>query len=205
MALIPPIGAAGIYQLGAPYNGLLTTGVSYTCNAIRQMGDFVKRGVDPYTEYYKPYNLSEQVYTNDVQAGVSIVSLRSSGGHWVYVPTSYILSYPNIGGISYTGLVLAANLGPVPDYLDLTALKAKIRDVIIERIGIQTTEITTVAVTEKKLLTQADHIAIEAARAQNISDITTDYSKYLSEKNRADSLQTRLAELEAYVAANHIP
>lgn len=204
MNLIPPIGATGVYQLLAPFNAQIVGGGIYECMAVRTLTDIITLGLDPYTEYYEPNSLSEVTYKNHLAAKGCIVSLRSSSGKWIYVPSHYILSYPNIGGIRYTGLVLSANIGPVPDSLALGPVRQKITDVINEYIGVNTS-VNVVAVTDTKLIAQDIATAIEANRQANIANVRTDYSRYLEEKARADAYQVKLTELENYIAANIPP
>ena len=151
MSLTPPIGASGIFKLSPPFQSALQANVSYSCQAVRRMSDILKLGIDPFAVYYAPQNLARAVYEADLAKDEAIVSLRSNGGHWVYVPTSYITSYPNMGGIPYRSLVLAINIGPVPDYLDLSPVKAKIRSVVQEMVGVSS-EVQSVAISETKNL-----------------------------------------------------
>ena len=203
MSLTPPIGASGIFKLAPPFQALLNSGVSYSCQAVRRMSDILKLGIDPYGQYYAPYGLARSLYDADLAADQAIVSLRSNGGHWVYVPTSYIASYPNMGGIPYKALVLAINIGPVPDYLDLNPVKSKIRAVVQEMVGVSS-EVQSVAISETKNMVQADHNAIEAARQANITNTTTDYARYLEAKAQRDALTLRVQQLEAYIR-EHMP
>lgn len=204
MNLIPPIGATGVYQLLAPFSSQLVSGAIYECMAVRTLTDIITLGLDPFTEYYEPNGISETIYKNHLAAKGCIVSLRSSSGKWVYVPSHYIQSYPNIGGIRYTGLILSANIGPVPDSLALGPVRQKITDVISEYLGVSTS-VNVVAITDTKLIAQDVATSIEANRQANIANVRTDYSRYLEEKNKADALQVKLTELENYIAANIPP
>lgn len=201
MSLTPPIGSSGIFKLTGPFNAVLQSQVSYTCDAVRKMSDILKLGIDPHREYYQPHGLTYQQYEDDLQRGECIVSLRSNGGHWVYVPTSYIASYPDANGIPYTALILGINIGAVPHYLDLSQVKQRIVDLVKETIGVTST-VTQVAISQTKNLPQADHNAVEAARLANITSTKTDRAMYLEMKAQRDELAQRLADLEAYVAAN---
>ncbi len=204
MSLTPPIGASGIFKLGGPFQNLLVAGVSYTCDAVRKMADIIKLGIDPHAQFYAPYGLARSVYENDLRNGECIVSLRSNGNHWVYVPTSYLLSYPNANGIPYTALVLAINIGAVPNYLDLSQVKQRITDVVRETIGVNS-QVQQVAISPTKNLPQTDHNAIEAARVSNVTSTQTDRAKYLEMKAQRDAMVARLAQLESYIAANMPP
>ena len=204
MSLTPHIGSAGIFTLLAPFQAQLRSGVSYTCVAIRRMADILALGIDPYEKYYVPNGLSKANFDAALQANEAIVSLQSTSGHWVYVPTTHIQSYPNMGGIPYTSLILAADIGAVPNYLDLSSVKTRIRDAIRDSLGV-TTEVKHVAISEQKAISQSDHNAIEAARVASVTDTKTDYAKYQEERTLRLALQQKVTELEAYIQANLAP
>ena len=204
MSLLPPIGASGVYQLNTPFAGSLSANTTYTCMAIRRIADIVQSGFDPYESYYQPYGIAKTTYDQHIKADMCIVSLRSAGGNWFYVPSAYIASYPNMGGIKYTSLLLGINLGPVPSFLNLAHVKQKIIDDIRDMIGITST-VTTVAVSETKLLPQEVSNAIEASRQSNISESTTDRAKYLNTLAELAAVRTKVTELENYIATHHVP
>lgn len=201
--LTPPIGAAGTYKVSDPFQSVVDSATHYECKAVRRFVDVVNEGVDPYSEYYAPYNISQEKYQQDYTAGACIVSLVSSSGVWVHVPTTYITSYPSLGGIPYTAIVLGISLGAVPDYLDLTAIKKKISDSVMEYIGVSST-VTSVKVSQTRNVSYGDHQAIETARVQKISERTTDYAKLLDAQARIAALQQQLQALQTYIK-NNVP
>lgn len=188
MALIPPIGTAGIYDLKAPFSAKLQPRVSYRCEAVRKISDFIEEGIDPYEEFYVPNGLSQAVYQADMLNNACIVSLQSSSGHWVYVPTTYINSYPNVNGVAYRGMVLGVELGPIPEYMDLAAVKVAVGNVIRDVLGVRPT-IKEVAITSTQNFSQQDHDILEANRAALVQNSDTDRAKLLD-------LQVRFAALQ---------
>lgn len=201
MSLTPPLGAAGIYKLKAPYNTLLRENITYRCAEIRRFNGIVNDGGDVFEEHYKPYGVGVVDYQRDAQANEAIISLVSDMDHWVFVPTSYIESYPNQGGIPYQGLVLGVPLGPVPTWMNLAAVRQKIKDVIHDTLGIDV-DPQYVQVTELEYLSQGDHDRLEQARSAKMNDGTTDNARYLKEKTRADALAIQVQNLEEYIRAN---
>lgn len=198
MSLIPPLGTSGVYKLKIPFNNALRLNVAYRCAAIRRFNDLLESGVDPYQEYYAPYQISQQVYQADAQANVAIVSLASDADHWVYVPSSFIESFPNQGGIPYQGLVLGVPLGPVPTYMDLTGVKVALENVVRDHLGISV-QANFVSVTEVQNLAQEDHDRLEASRANAVSNAVTDRAKYLQIQAAFQELQLRNQALEQYI------
>lgn len=199
--LIPPIGAAGKFGVSAPFSSVVDSNTHYECKAVRRFVDIINLGVDPYAEYYVPNEISEQKYQEDYTAGACIVSLMSSAGVWVYVPTTYITSYPSLGGVSYTAVLLGISLGAIPDFLDLSAVKSKIVDVVKDYIGV-TSSVTEVQVSASRNLSYNDHNALEVARQANIAGSKTDYALYLEQKNLVQTLQTQLTQLQEYIKNN---
>jgi hypothetical protein len=204
MALIPSIGTSGIFQLQAPFAAHLVAGAPYTCMAVRRLADIIQLGFDPYEQVYQPYGLTQDIYNANVLSDVCIVSLQSSSGVWLYVPSSYILSYPDMGGVPYTSLVLGVSLGPIPNHLNLAALKQRIIDDVKDFVGITAT-VTTVAVSETEMIAQATSTAIEAARVAQITATTTDRTKLITALAQKTALQAKVTELEDYIKANLPP
>lgn len=200
MSLTPPVSASGLFQLAPPFEQELIPGVNYTCIAVRKFADIQKLGIDPYSTYYVPNGLTETIYEEDVVAGECIVTLRSNGGAFLYVPTSYILSYPNQGGIPYTAIVLGVDLGPIPNYVDLTAIKMAISNLVHDTFGV-TPQIQQAAISETKNMSIADANAIEAARLSEINTNQTDRAKYLASQAQLSAALAKIQELESYIAS----
>lgn len=202
MALIPPVGTSGIYKLAPPFSTLLQANMSYRCDAVRRIADFLEAGIDPFEEFYVPRGLSKAAYDQDLMNQVCIVSLVSAGGHWVYVPSTYVLSYPDINGVPYTVMVLGLELGALPNYRDLTGLKQALANLTRDTIGVTPT-IREVAISAVQKLSQADHDALENARMLAITNTQTDRAKLLAAEQELALLRQQYAQLEAYVQ-NHM-
>lgn len=205
MNLIPPIGASGLYRLSEPFLSQINLNISYTCMAVRKISDVQAMGVDPYKAYYEPYGIPESTFKNDSGSGVCIVSLQSNNGIWVYVPSSFIESYPQVNGIAYSGVALMIHLGALPDSLNLSYLKNTIKDVVTATLGVVPQTVQTVITTPKSLISQDNHLAAENARQQNITTNTTDYAKGQQYENDNMALRARIAQLEAYIINNSTP
>ena len=201
---IPLIGVTGLYSVLSPFNASVNSSIPHTCIGVRTIADILAAGGDPYSSYYSAFGLTKEIFQNDVTSGVAIVSLQSPNGNVFYVPSSYINSFPDIGGVPYTVLALAVELGALPDSLDLTFLKQRIVDVVKETIGVDTT-VHTVAVSNPSLIPYNDSRALEAARNANISIVKTDHAMYLEEVNKNNLAVQRIAELEKYIMDNLVP
>lgn len=198
---IPQLGVRGLYALLPPYNTLLLPNIGYTCVAIRRLSDIIAVGGDPFVDYYEPFGLDDAAYKADVEAGIAIVSLQADASNIARVPSSYISGFPNIGGVPYTTLALAINLGAVPDSLNLSAIKNKIAAVVLESVGIVSV-VNTVAVSLPTLLNPTDAAVVEAARLARITTVQTDYAKLLQIQALLDDARQQITELEEFIRSN---
>lgn len=204
MSLTPPINVTGLYSLGNPFNQAVTPSTPYTCIAVRKFADIIRKGEVPYDTYYLPWQLTQADYQRDFAANECIVTLRSAAGQFIYVPTSYILSFPNQSGVKYTALALVVELGAIADTTDLTAVRSQISTAVRNVFGIMPT-IQQVAYSDSVLKSATDHAAIEAARIAAITDNQTDYAKYQQALATVLAQSQKIQQLEAYIKANLPP
>lgn len=188
MALLPPIGTAGIYDLSPPFASKLQPSVSYRCESIRRFSDMLQLGEDPYELYYSPNELSQETYNNDALNSTCIVSLQSTSGHWVHVPSTYIRSFPNVNGVPYRAMVLGVEIGPVAEYQDLTTLKTAISNTVRDTFGV-TPSIKEVAISATQNFSQRDHEILEQQRAAAIVNSPTYKSMYIALQAQFAALQ----------------
>ena len=198
---MPPLGASGVYTLRAPFNNKLQANTSYRCDAIRRLNDFIELGVDPYEEFYAPMQIPRTSYESDIGHNVSIVSLVSQNNHWVYVPSTYITSYPNVNGIPYVSLLLGVSLGAIPHYMDMTGLSAAISNLVRDTIGV-VPQIRQVAVSDVTHLSQRDHDSVETNRQQAINNTQTDRARAIALQQENAALRQQLNDLQAYIRNN---
>jgi hypothetical protein len=201
MALIPPIGTSGIYKLASPFSSKLQQNMSYRCDAVRRISDYLEEGVDPYTELYVPNNISKAQYDQDLLNQVCIISLVSAANHWVHVPSTYILAYPDLNGVPYTVMVIGLEVGAIPNYKDLSGFKHALSELTRDTIGV-TPVIREVVISAEQKLSQADHDALENSRAMLITNSQTDRARLIAAQNELTTLRQQYAQLQAYVQAN---
>lgn len=196
--LVPMLGASGAYALNAPFQNDLLVNTNYTCVAIRELKEIVAAGGDPFTEDYAPKSIDQSKYNTDVANGVSIISLQAADNSIVKVPSSYIASYPDGGGIPYRVVALSINLGAIPDSLDLSVIESKIADDVRDIIGVSAT-VTSVVLSNMTLISQADAATLESARQAIISASDTDHAQLLAVQAQRDAALQKIQQLEAYI------
>lgn len=200
----PAIGAYGLYKLSPPFDTVLLPGMAYTCKAIRTLADVIAEGKDPYATFYKPYSIDPTKYQADAAQDVTIVSLLSATGKMEHVPSTYVLSFPSVGGTPYRVMGLVVQLEALPDSVDLSPIHTQIQNLVKDTLGI-TAAITDVVLSDAMLLDSNTARATETARQAAISNHTTDTARLQDALDQLASAQQQLAVLQDYIAANLAP
>ncbi len=199
-SIIPMLQASGLYTLSAPWNTALLPSINYTCIGIRSLRELVAGGEDPFTLYYAPMGLTQAQYNTDLQNQVCMISLQASNNSMVYVPSSYIASFPDGGGVPYRVMLLSISLAAIPDTLNLYSITQKIEADVLDYIGVTST-VRSVAISPVMLLNQADAASTEAARLANITTSTTDAAALIAMTAKYTSAVQQINELESYIIA----
>lgn len=199
MRMTPPIATRGIYQLRQPWE--VPASKVYSCKAVRQFKDIYEKGEDVYSRYYQPYGISRTDFNKDEDANAAIITLISDDFEVVYVPDTYIVSYPNMGVVNYQRVVLSVDFGLLPDFLDLEYIRQQTATVGSKIIGKEPDVNEAVAPTSGAV-TPEQHQVLEASRLANIEFQTTDYAKYVQQLRINEDLIERLRTLEQIVIDN---
>lgn len=195
---IPVIGTSGVFTLRAPFDSKLIANASYTCKAIRSLVEVQAAGDNAYDTYYAPNNVSQAEYSSDFNNGVCIVSLVADNGTWLHVPSSFIVSFPNVSGYVYNSTAVLIDLGPIHDGLDLTYLKSRLTSVCFDTLGLNAT-VQTMVTSRPAIVQKSEHESIEAIRNSNISNSTTEYARLLELQKRLDAALEQNAALSQYI------
>lgn len=196
--LLPAIGASGSWTLKPPYDTQLISGLAYTCKAIRKLSEVVATGIDAKAEYYDANGIDPSVYDANVAADISIVTLTSSSGNWLFVPTPYLSGWPTGDAVPYVVLGMIVNLGALPNTLDPTFLIEKVSNVITSNLG-NVPDIEFVALSEVTNKTWDVHEGLEAARQNNITDDNTDYIRRVNAEAALATAQATIQALQQFI------
>lgn len=208
--LYPAIGASGIYTLSSPFETRPAT--SYSCKAVRSFDDLLRMGDDVFKLYYEPYGLTESDYITDYNNKVALVTIiadeiglelsPSDPKTLIYVPSSYIISFPDGNNVPYSIIVLSASLGALPDYLDLSNVLSDVGDIISEKIGV-VPEVKIHKALSSGIITSEQHLIAETGRQSAITNRTTPQSLYNELNNTFNEMQIQYTALESsYIAIN---
>lgn len=169
----PPINATGEYQLRSPFSTAI--GAIYRCEAIEGFEKLEEQGVDPFAEYYAPMGISSSSYNDDKAGGINIITLMSEDGNTIYVPSSYILVYPTEATTPYSHMVLAVDLGLLPDWRSLDDLKNYIQQVAENAVG-NTVMVTLHKAPVQGFISNAESQQMEAAREASVISTVSHYA-----------------------------
>ena len=199
--LLPEIGSSGAFKFKAPFDKILGASTNYTCKSIRKISELLSKSEPVLNTYYLAYGLTSDDYSIDLSLDTSIIGLFSGKGVWFYVPASYILSYPDSTGIGYRRMIMGAELGPVPDTMDLEPINQAVADTIYGYMGIRPV-VKNVVVSQKILVSQEDHQSIEIARTAK-QTVEKPLSFIIDElTQQRDTAYLKITELETYIKNN---
>ena len=202
--MTPPLHVQGRFVTKSPWE--LPNTLVYECIAIRSFEDIYKLGIDVYDTYYVPMGLVNSptfVFSDEKVVRANIITLKGSDGSIVYIPDTYILSFPNAGTVKYHHVILSASLGALPEYLDMTALQREIENLISGKTGVSASVKEMVAPTTDQP-TKENHEILEASRIGSIRSFENDYTRLKKEEAKSALLQAKVNALTTILRANNI-
>lgn len=200
----PKVGSKGVYTFKPPYDSLTNNQTELECMAVRKLTNALASGENVFAKYYKPYKLTQADYEVDLLQDITLVDLQSALGSWVYVPNSYIASYPDSSGVRYRVMALAVELGAIPDTLVLDPIIDDIRALLHSRLGVIPT-IQPVAVSQPALVSYSDHERLETARIGRVSVENSLQMRYDTLYNERQELLRKNKVLSDYIISKHHP
>lgn len=195
---LPDIGSTGRFTLKTPYDTLVKPNVLYTCKAIRNLNDCLAEGLDPFSYYYESVGLTEEDYNTDLMNDVSIVSLQTKDGEWLFIPSNYIIKFPNMNGIVYRAIMLGISIGAIPDTMKLDALKTSITNLVHDTLGIDSV-VKEVIVSVPAVVSKENHDTIETVRLSKIINFHTDSFKLNKTTQDLTAARLKITELENFI------
>lgn len=201
LSILPVIGSSGFYELAAPFDVEVVDKIEYTCKAIRRISDYLANNEDPKASIYNAYEIDEAVYEEDLSKDAYIVSLQSRKGHWLYVPSRYILSYPSVNGVPYRSVMLGVSLPPLPVSQDLTAILSDIKDLVENSLGVSVA-VRQVETSMNVLVDYSIHEATQQERNIHIEGRSTLYARNVALREENNLLIQKVASLENYIKSN---
>lgn len=194
--LTPAPGTQGSFLLETPF--ATEADVQYTVTALRSFAEIRARGTDPLALVYTPVGLTDTAMQADIAAGALIVVLSTSAGVLTYVPDTYILSYPSMGSIPYSHIIVSASVGMLPDSYDTTALTQSVTTAISDHIGVEPTVFVTKGeVTD--VIDEQRHVQLTIARESAIKTRETDREQVLTLTAQLQTANAQITEYETVI------
>ena len=190
----PPINALGQYVVRPPFN--IPAGAIYKCEAINGFEALEKDGANVFSKFYTPFGISQDIFNTDRINGIDIVTLISSTHPTVILPSSFIVSFPNITAIPYNNVFLVMDLGILPDKTELRAGIDYCKEVIEDFHGVTPT-VQVVAHPIAGLIDSSQHESLVNARIAKMKEHDTVYKQFQDAQVKIAAQQQRINLLEA--------
>lgn len=194
--LTPQPGLKGAFLLREPFS--TSPDLEYTVTAVRSFAEIRARNSDPLLLVYEPVKLTDVEMQADIAEGAAIVVLATRTGELTYVPDTYIRSYPYMGSIPYSHLIVSASLGMIPDDLDTTLIQQVVASAISDYIGVE----PTVFVTRGEVndtISEERHVQLTISRDAAVKNRETDRAVALRTATELAAANARIAEQDLLI------
>ncbi|EGO2129093.1 hypothetical protein ITP31_003916 [Salmonella enterica] len=197
MAIAPPLDTKGRFVLKAPFKAEPTK--LYTVIGLRKFMELVSSSVNIFADYYAPLGLTQTNYEDDYKAKATLVILYSEDGEMLFVPSTYIQSFPSQSIPAYANYVISGQLGPFRTDYDFSFVKQKVAEVLSDVLGVEP-EIFVDSIGEAQAMSVENAENLEANRQAAIKDRTTAYAQLLAKDKIIGELQEEIKSLQtAYI------
>lgn len=174
MNKIPSIHARGRFELKKPFHA--KPDVIYEVTAIRELSDIEQQGIDVYETFYEQFGIVNGVEINgeefdfqkEVEKKPFIITIEGTDRTIIYVPSTFIIKFPDINEqLLYSRMVIALDIGMLPDDVNLDSELKEISELAQARIGTRVTPklVRAVSTTQPTL---DQHLLMENNRKGNI-------------------------------------
>lgn len=203
------INTAGKFVLKKPY--VAKESVKYNVTALREFSDLYIKGVDVYSQYYKPYGLIDGVEVNgstfsfatEAKLNPTIITLEGSDDTVIYVPSTYVESFPVSGDVTYSRLILTADLGALPDSVSLESILQDMEDLIQANFGIRPVVNIARGFTIEQP-TMDEHLVLEQSRIGSIAVTQNNFTENNKLKEDNALLDSQVKALTAILRDNNL-
>jgi len=204
--MIPGIYAAGQFEAVIPFDQIVDAERYYTVEAIRTVAEMQSRNLDIYSLVLQPAGIPKDETTKYIDEFLTnkavIIVLTLPGDTPVYIPSTYLSSFPAIDGVVLEHLCILADCGAVTPTIKtlLDETLNEVSQVIEKSLGVKNTVRFGVIPTKSYLSkTQAD--AWEQSRQLAINGTTNTIIENQQLKDENAELKAYITKLETAVKA----
>lgn len=199
--LTPSPLVKGVFQLREPF--FASPKVAFTVMAIRTFTEILARGTDPMVLVYNPVNLTYDDYQADIQEGALIVTLQSADGQTIYVPNTYILSYPDMGDVEYSQMIIAVSLGALPKSFDASLVAQAVSSTVADVVGVSP-EVKVAQSPISETITNDEHVQLVAARRGAQANRSDEVTLARELQRQLDEANALITEYEAIILQRNL-
>lgn len=176
------VNTSGKFELITPFEA--KPNVTYTVSAIREFSDLYIRGIDVYRQYYVVEGIKNGTeingkvfeFSEEAKLKPTIITLEGNDDTVIYVPSTFVKSYPIKNDVPYSRLILSADLGMLPDSVKLEAILDDVRELIIARFGVLA-NVDVVRGFADRQPTPEEHQLLEQSRLGMVKNHINNYSE----------------------------
>lgn len=206
---VPSINTSGRFVLKKPF--IAKEQVRYNVTALREFSDLYVRGIDVYSKYYKPFGLVDGTVVNgktfsfsaETKSNPVIVTLEGSDDTVLYVPSTYIDTYPIVGDVVYSRLILTADLGALPDDVPLDSILQDVEDLIQSRFGVNSVVRVARGYTDQQP-TLEEHEILEQSRVGAITSAQNNFTENQELRKTAEFLDAQVKTMTQILIENNL-
>ena len=204
--IIPGIRSAGQFEAVAPFDKIVDPTIYYTTEAIRTIPEMQGLNLDLYTMVLQPAGIPKDDTTKYIEEMLSsdavIVTLTSNGRPPVYVPSSYLSSFPAVDGVVYEHMCIVVDLGAVPPGLSskITNQLTEIQQYVANNIGVDN-KVQVGVIPTRGYVSKEQADLFENARMLKVNAANNLVFENEASKKRIVELEAYIATLEAAVKA----
>lgn len=196
--VVPTIGTKGKFTFHKPFDAEKYNEKEYQVTAIRELKELSDSGEKPFETIYQIMSISQSEYEDDLTNNVPVLVLTDEAGKYLYVPADLVEGMPDITGVKYQEIILAASLGLIPLNTDIAELKKDIIQTIIDGFGVTTT-VEEVRGSAIKYIEEADHKKYQRLLTNNKNEKFSYRARCRVLENTLEEVSKKYKDLEAYV------
>lgn len=193
------IGKQGRFVLKPPFTQYTANGLAGQIVGVNYIKHLVSKGADVNGRVYQPVS-GEGLYPNDLRDNVIIVTIKAQGGKKYEIPDIYIENLYD-DNLNFVDAYVTVRIGDLPRSYDYTYIRTQLATEVTKLSGVtvKPTDVFISAQDKGQIVTQEEYDLTNATRLGNISDLKTDYGKYLEKAKENKVLKDKLSSLEKKV------
>lgn len=206
--MIPNLRAAGKYVANAPFDIVVDQNIFFTAEAIRTIPEMqALKNFDLFEKIYAPAGYTAETYQTQVMADIAdnaaIIALTSRGRAPVYVPSTFLKSFPLVDGVIYEHLALVTDLGACPPSMKdkLNNAIDHINNYVKACIGIKEPNTRLGVIPTRGYVSREQATLWENSRQLQITEEPSDAVRLAEALKQNSELRTYIQELEAALKA----